>query len=119
MAHQGTGVDVRLYGNLELLEIFFRNLLRPPVRTHFRKLADNQPLDVGTCRLIIFSVGAVVSDFRVGENYNLAAVRRVSEDFLVARDGSIENDFAVAFAFSAVAFAAEDSAVFQRKDRLH
>src|SRR5580704_10710109 len=31
----------------------------------------------------------------------------------------MKNDFAVAFAFGAVAFASEDSPVFQRKDSLH
>src|SRR5205085_12589588 len=46
-------------------------------------------------------------------------VGRVSENFLVSGDGCIKNDFAVAFAFGAVAFASEDSPVFQRKDSLH
>src|SRR5205807_8289653 len=52
-------------------------------------------------------------------NNNLSRVGRVGENFLVAGDGSIKNDFAVAFAFGAVAFASEDSPVFQRKDCLH
>src|SRR3981189_2025942 len=43
----------------------------------------------------------------------------VGENFLVAGNASIKNDFAVAFAFGSVAFASEDSAVFQRKDSLH
>jgi hypothetical protein len=49
----------------------------------------------------------------------LSCVVWVGENFLVAGNGSIENDFAGALAFSAVAFASEDSAVFERKDRLH
>src|SRR5205807_7038592 len=83
------------------------------------KLADDQPLDIGPHRFIVFRIGAVISDFRVGENYNLSRVGRISEDFLVAGNRSIKNDFPVAFAFSAVAFAAEDAPIFQRKDCLH
>src|SRR5205085_10058384 len=90
-----------------------------PVRAHFRELAHDQPLDIRARSLVVFSVGAVIADFRVGENYNLAAVGRVGEDFLVASNGSIKNDFAVTLALGAVAFAAEDAPVFQRKDSLH
>jgi hypothetical protein len=49
----------------------------------------------------------------------LSAVGGVGENFLIASDGSIENDFAVTFAFGAVAFAAEDAPVLQRKESLH
>ena len=80
-----------------------------------RKLAHDQSLDIRTRGFVVFGVGAVISDFRIGENYNLAAVGRVGENFLIASNGSIKNDFAVAFAFGAVTFASEDSAVFQRK----
>jgi hypothetical protein len=56
---------------------------------------------------------------RIGEDYDLAGVGRVGENFLVSGDGSIENNFAVAFTLGAVAFASEDSPVFQSKDCLH
>src|SRR3989442_1197268 len=39
--------------------------------------------------------------------------------FLITSNGSIKNDFARTFAFGAVAFASEDSAVFQSKRSLH
>src|SRR5579864_4406009 len=69
--------------------------------------------------LVVFGIRAVVADLGSGQNDNLSRVRRVGENFLVAGDGSIKNDFAVALAFGAVAFASEDSPVFQRKDSLH
>src|SRR6266550_2384714 len=119
MPYQRTRVDIRKNRNLELFQIFFHYLLRAPIRADFGKLAHDQSLDIGPHGFVVFRIGAVVPDFRIGENYNLATIRRVSENFLVASDGSIENDFAVTFAFGAVAFAAEDSAVFQRKDSLH
>ena len=84
-----------------------------------RELADDQALDIRTRGFVVFGIGAVIADFRIGENNNLAAVGRVGENFLIAGDGSIKNDFAVAFAFGAVAFASEDSAIFERKDSLH
>ena len=84
-----------------------------------RKLAHDQALDIRTRGFVVFGVGAVVADFRIGENYNLAAVGRIGENFLIASDGSIKNDFAVTFAFGAVSFASEDSAVFERKRSLH
>src|SRR5215472_19367019 len=69
--------------------------------------------------LVVFRIGAVISDFRSGQNNNLSGIGRVGENFLVASDGSIKNDFAVAFAFGAVAFASKDAAIFEGKDSLH
>src|SRR5208282_4878226 len=86
---------------------------------YLRKLAHDQSLDIRMHGFVVFGIRAVVSDFRVGQDDDLTAVGGVGEDFLVAGDGSIKNDFAGAFAFSAVAFASEDSAVFEGKDRLH
>ena len=119
MPHQRPRIDLRQHRNLELFEIFFRDLLRAPVGADSRKLAHDQALDIRTRGFVVFGVGAVVADFRIGENYNLAAVGRIGENFLIASDGSIKNDFAVAFAFGAVTFASEDSAVFERKRSLH
>src|SRR5438093_10107306 len=119
MPYQCARIDLRQHWNLELLQVFFGNLLRAPIRAYLRKLAHDQAFDIGPRGFVVFRIGAVVPDFRIGENYNLATIGRVSEDFLVTSDGSIKNDFAVTFAFGAVAFAAEDSAVFQRKDSLH
>src|SRR5437764_5537006 len=119
MPDQRSRVDFRQHWNLELFEIFFRDLLRAPVGADSRELANDQTFNIGPDGLVVFRIGAVISDFRIGENNNLAAVRRIGENFLVAGDGSIKNDLAVTFAFCAVAFAAEDAPVFQRKDSLH
>src|SRR4029077_3291411 len=77
------------------------------------------PFDPRTRGFVVFLVGTVVADLGIGQDNNLPRVGWVRENFLVAGDGSIKNDFAVAFAFGAVAFASEDSPVFQRKDSLH
>src|SRR5215469_4728826 len=69
--------------------------------------------------LVVFRIGAVISDFRSGQNNNLSGIGRVSENFLVTSNGSIKNDFAVAFAFGAVTFASKDAPIFEGKDSLH
>ncbi len=119
MPHQRARIDLRQHRNLELFEIFLGHLLRAPVGADSRKLAHDQSLDIRTRGFVVFRVGPVIADFRIGENYNLAAVGRIGENFLIAGDGSIKNDFAVTFAFGAVTFASEDSAVFERKRSLH
>src|ERR1700686_3135391 len=119
MAHQRAGVDIGEHRNPELFEIFFRDLLRAPVGAYAGKLAYDQAFDIRPRSLVVFGIRSVVTDFRIGENDDLASVGRVGENFLIAGDGSIKNYFAVTFAFGSVAFAAEDSAIFQRKDSLH
>ena len=119
MANQSSGVNLGEHRNPELLHELVGDLLRAPVGADFGKLAHDQTLNVGPLRFIVFGVGAVVSDFGVGQDDNLSGVGGVGENFLVAGDGSIKNDFAGALAFRAVAFASEDSAVFECKDCLH
>src|SRR5271166_1721262 len=106
--YQGARVNLGKHGNLIALQILLRDLLRTPVRADAREFAHNQAFDVGAGRFIVFGVGAVVADFGIGENYDLSGVGGVGKDFLVAGDGGVKNNFPVAFAFRAVAFAAED-----------
>src|SRR5689334_17413847 len=115
MPHQRARIDLRQHRNLELFEVFVCDLLRAPIGADFGELTHDQALNIGPGGFVVFRIGAVISDFWIGENYNLAAVGRVGENFLIASDGSIKNDFARTFAFGAVAFASEDSAVFQSK----
>src|ERR1700677_1165559 len=119
MAHQGARVNIGKNRNPELFHELVRHLLRAPVGTDLRKLAHDQPFNVRTNSFIVLGIGAVISYFRIGQDDDLPSVRGVCENLLIAGDGSIKNYFARALAFSAVAFASEDSAVFERKDRLH
>jgi hypothetical protein len=68
---------------------------------------------------VVFRVGAVVADLGISQDDNLAGVRWVGEDFLVAGERGIKNYFPVTFAFRTVASAAEDPSIFQRKNCLH
>ena len=42
--------------NLELLQIFFGNLLRAPVGADSRKLAHDQPFDIGARGFVVFGL---------------------------------------------------------------
>src|SRR6185312_2971750 len=119
VADYGPAVNIGDDRNLEFFQVLVRDLLRPPVGTDWRKLAYHQPFYVRVSGFIVFRIGAVVADLRIGQNHDLAGIGRVSEDFLVAGERGIKNYFAVTFAFRAVTSAAEDSSIFQRKDCLH
>src|ERR1700676_3502182 len=119
MANQSSRVNIAENRDFELFQIFFGNLLGAPIGTYPRKLTHHQALDIRVVGLAVFRVGSVVADFGIGENYDLAGVGRIGENFLIASDGSIENHFPVTFAFCSVAFASEDSTIFQRKNALH
>src|ERR1700753_1486172 len=119
MAHDSTGIDLREYRNAIALEVFVGDFCRAPVRTHGRKLAHNQAFNVRLRGLGIGWRGAVVSDVRVREHHNLARVTRVSEDFLVAGEGCVENNFADAFCDCAVSLAAKETPVFEGENCLH
>ena len=67
--------------------------------------------------LQVLGRGAGVADVRIGQRDDLARVGRVGEDFLVAGDGGIENDFACGVAGGANRLAAEDGPVRQRQHR--
>jgi len=46
-ADQRSRVDFRQHWNLELFEIFFRDLLRAPVGADSRELANDQTFNIG------------------------------------------------------------------------
>src|SRR5215471_13804220 len=119
MANQRARINVRNYGNPEFLQVLIGDLLGAPVGADRREFPDYQAFNIRTRGLIVVRISAVVAYLRVGEDNNLPGVRRISEDFLVACNGGIKNDFPVTFTFRAVTFTAEDPSIFERKDCLH
>ena len=114
MADQGAGVDLGQHGNRIALHVLVGDLFRAPIGADGRKLAHYQALDKGLGRLVVRLVGPVIADLGVGENYDLAGIGGIGRNLLIAGKGSIENDFAPAFARSAIAVATEDAPVFER-----
>lgn len=52
---------------------------------------DDQTCRVDVGRFRIFCIGAVVTDVRIGKRDDLLAITGVRQDFLVTRNGGIEN----------------------------
>lgn len=63
----------------------------------------------------IIEIGADISNVRIGETDNLPGVTGVGEDFLVAGEAGVENDFAAAARDCAGRAAVKYAPVFQRK----
>src|ERR1039457_1000883 len=119
MANQGAGVDLCQNWDLVPLHIFVGHLLGAPIGADGRKLANDQPLNIGLGRLVVREVCAVVADLGVGENNNLSGIGGIGSDFLVSGKRSIKNDFTQAFTWVPIAEATEDAPVFERQNRLH
>ena len=66
--------------------------------------------------LDILCVDAVVADVRIRERHDLLAVAGVGEDFLVAGDCRVENDFTNRGALRTDRVANKDRAVCERQD---
>jgi hypothetical protein len=59
-----------------------------------RQIADDKALGVGAARLVVLVVHAGVANVWIGQRDDLATVRGVGEDLLVAGDGGVEHHFA-------------------------
>ena len=119
MTNHSACVNLSDYRNVKAFQVFFRHLLRAPIRAYGRELARDQSLDIRAAGLVVGGVGSVVSDLWIGQDNNLSSVGRIGKDFLVASQGGIENHFAKTFASGAIALTAEDAPVFEREDCLH
>ena len=67
-------------------------------------------------RLFILEVRANISNVRISEADNLAGIAGVGENFLIAGETGIENDFAAATGACPRRAALKDPPVLQRED---
>src|SRR5262249_49293017 len=88
-----------------------------PVRGIRAGFLDDEAVDPRTPRLHVLWIDAVVADQRVGHAHELAAIGRIGEDLLIARHGSVEDDFAMSFARGPAGAPREDAAVGEREER--
>ena len=77
--------------------------------------ASNEPL-LALGGFIVAIIRPVVAYLRIGEHYDLARIRRIREDFLIARDGGIEYHLTRPLDGRTKTTALEDRAVFQGED---
>jgi len=93
-----------------------QRLLRAPVRWHTHDLARENRGALRSRRFIVRVVHTDVADVRAGERDHLPAIRRVGDDFLIAVERGVENDFAN-LAYCADRFTTKNFAVFQSQKR--
>ena len=116
MADQAAGVDFGDHGDAAVGEERLRGFVGAPVARKRGEFAHDQTFDMRLRGFVIAFVGAVVADLRIGEDDDLAGIRGIGEDFLIARDGGIENHLAGAFDGRTKTTALEDRTVFQGED---
>lgn len=81
------------------------------------KLADHEGFDIGARRFFVLRIRADVSNVWVRQADNLPGVTRIGENFLVAGETCIENDFAPSAGDRARRATAKDAPVFERQRR--
>jgi hypothetical protein len=80
-----------------------------------RKFANHQRFDVRLSRLFIVQIRANVSDMGIGQANNLPGIAGIGENFLVASEAGIENDFAAAARYGAGRAAIKYAPVLERQ----
>src|ERR1700693_211758 len=96
----------------------FGVLFRTPVAGNGGEFADHQAFDVRARCLLICLVGTVVADLGIREDDNLTGIRGISEDFLIAGDGGVEDHLSESVFLRTKALALEDRSVFQGENSL-
>jgi hypothetical protein len=86
-----------------------------PVRSNLGKIADNQRFDVGLVPLH-HRDSRRLSDVRISQTNNLPGVTWISENFLIAGEAGIENNFAAAARDRASRAAIKYAPVLQREN---
>ena len=113
-ADQGAGVDAGDAGDIEAFEVGVERFDGAEIAGDGGELFDDKAFDLWARRFVIALIRhAVVADLGVGHADDLAKVRRIGEDFLVADEGGVEDGFAAADGRGAEGGAGENGAVFE------
>jgi hypothetical protein len=96
VANESAGVDIPDGGNFVAIQIELRAFRGAPVGSDLRKFADNQGFDIRARSFFVIEIGANVADVGIGQANNLTRVTGVGENFLIAGETGIKNDFAAA-----------------------
>ena len=101
MGRQSAGIDATNTGNAACLQPPIEMPCRTPIGGGRDVRVNNNTAHTGgrrhIDRLDVFLVRADIPDMREGEGHNLPGIGRVGQNFLVARHGRVETDFALRF----------------------
>ncbi len=112
---QGAGVDAGHRRNIVLLQPAIQRQQIAVVGGVFGVGAHDQPAHRRRHRLDVLVIGAHDADMREGEGDDLARVRRIAENLLIAGHGGVEADFADRRGMRAKPGAFEEGAVRQHE----
>ena len=91
---QLAGIDISNRDRARLLQEVRERALRAVIRRRHRTVTNDQAGGMHLRRLHVFAIGAGITDVRIRQGDNLAAVGGIREDFLVTGHCRIENNFA-------------------------
>ena len=114
-ADQGPRVDAFHAHDAVLGQVIFQRLGRPIIAGMPAQLPAEEAPQREFPAFDIFGIDAVVSDERVRHGDDLAAVRRVGEDFLIPRHAGVEYNFSEDFARGPEGFPGEDGSITECK----
>ena len=97
------------------LEVIGQPALGPPVGRVGVVLLDDEALHLHPPGFDILGINAVVADQGIGHGDDLALIRGVGEDLLIAGHGGVEHHLAGGFAFAGEGPPLKHQAVFQRQ----
>ena len=115
--HQRARIQIPNHRDAVALQILLRGFAGAPVRSERGKFAHDQRFDVRLRRFLVVEIRAHVADVRIREADDLAGVARIGENFLIAGEAGVKNDFAAAAGASARRAAVKDSSVLERESR--
>jgi hypothetical protein len=81
-----------------------------------REFTHDERFDVRAGGLFVVEIGADIADVGISEADDLARVTGVGENFLVAGEAGVENNFAAAARDGARSAAVKDAPVFERQN---
>lgn len=117
MPHQRASIDIPNDGDAVAFEILLCGFARAPIGSQGRKFPYDQPLDPGLCGFLVVQVRADVSYMGISETDDLPGVARIGENFLVAGEAGVENDFTATARASARRASVKNSSVLERERR--
>jgi hypothetical protein len=91
-AGQSARINVGYRNDLVAQQIVIQGLLHAPIAGQQGQITYNQSRGMHLVRLDIIGIAAGVADVGIGQGHDLARVRRVGQDFLIAGHGRIEDD---------------------------
>jgi hypothetical protein len=89
----------------------------PPVRSQRGKFADDESFDIRLSGFFVVEICSNVADMRIRERDDLAGITGIGENFLIAGETGIENDFAATAGASTSGAAVKNSPVLERECR--